>query len=340
MFESKRFFWITAMLVLGVTGCKQDAAVQAEKAAATEAAPTAGDKTAERPSGPVATVNGVPIDSAAFWAQIEKITQGGSRTIPEDRLQKIREGILARLIEEELISQEIRKQEIQVTDAELDQEFLKYKARFKGEEQFEQYLKHGKTTIDEIRKRLQSSLALTKLLAKMGKLDVSEEDVAKAYETGIKMYTDPAQVHAMHILVKVAEDAPAEQVTAAKRKIDDASARLRKGLEFADIAREVSDDMMTKEKGGDLGFFRRGQMVPQFEEAAFALKAGEMTKEPVRSRFGFHIIKVIERKEERVKPMSEVSDQIRDSLRNRAVFKGRREVVEQLKTAAKIDMHI
>jgi peptidyl-prolyl cis-trans isomerase C len=343
-----RTLGILAVLAVGlflfsVSGCK-DCGGEKPAAVADSVQPAPGPTNAPaanaRITGPVAKVNGTEIPSTEFYTELDKITQGGARNIPDDRLKKIRENILNRLIEEELLKQEVKKQAVEVTEQELTVEFDKYKARFKTEDQFQNYLTHGKTTVEDIKARLRQSAALTKLLTKLGKLDVTDDEVKKAYETGIKMYTEPEQVHAQHVLIKVAESAAADQVAAANKKATEALKRIQKGEDFALVAKDVSDDAMSKEKGGDLGFFRRGVMVPKFEDAAFQLKPGELSKDPVRSPFGFHVVKVLERKEERVKPFDEVKDQIADSLRNRNTFKARRELVDKLKVEAKIEKFI
>ena len=321
-------------LVAAFAACKKPAETPAPAGTPTQPAAQA---PAAAPTGPVARVNGIDVAGSAFQAEVDKITQGGARNIPDDRMAKIRENVLNRLVEEELLRQEFKKQAVEITDAEITVEFDKYKARFKTDEQFQNYLTHGKTTIDEIKNRVKDTLSLTRLLTKLGKLEVGEEEVKKAYDTGIKMYTEPEQVHAVHILVKAAESAPAADIETARKKALDAIARLAKGDDFGALAKELSDDAMSREKGGDLGFFRKGIMVPKFEEAAFAMKPGEYTKEPVRSPFGFHVIKVLEHKAERVKPFDEVKDQIVESLKNRNMFKARRELVDQLKAAAKIE---
>ncbi len=325
---------ITVSVLLAMLACKKEPAAPATATPAPAAVPAA---EGGRLTGPVVKVNGAPIDSALFYGELDKITQGGARAIPEDRLKKIQENILNRLVEEELLAQEVKKQGVEVTDTDLDAEFAKYKARFKSEEQFQNYLTHGKTTIVEIRNRLKSSLALTKLLEKLGRLDVADDEVRKSYESGIKLYTEAEQVHAQHILVKVAENAPEDKAEAARKKAAEALKKVKAGADFGAVAKEATDDAMTREKGGDLGFFRKGVMVPKFEEAAFALKPGEVSKDPVRTPFGWHVIKVIEKKEERVKPFDEVKEQIKDSLRNRNTFKARRELVEKLKAEATIE---
>lgn len=332
-------FLLAALLAVPVACKRQAPAADAAAPAAAAAAPAAAAEASKIPD-PVATVNGKAIPAAAFSGELDKITQGGARAIPDDRLKKIQENILNRLVEEELLAQEVVAQGVVVAESELDAEFAKYKGRFKSDEQFNNYLTHGKTSVDEIRSRLRVSLSLSKLLEKLGKLNVGDDEVKKAYESGIKLYTEPEQVQAVHVLIKVAENAPQDKVDAAKKRAAEALKKIKGGADFGAVAKEYSDDAMTKEKGGDLGFFRKGVMVPKFEEAAFALKAGEVTKEPVRTPFGFHVIKVLEKKDERVKPFDEVKDQITESLRNRNTFKARRELVESLKAKAKLEIFL
>jgi|GEM_PF-358542 len=320
-----------SILITMVFACKKDEEKKAEPILP-DAQP--GEKNI---TGPIAKVNGTPIDATLFYKELDKRTQGGKRAIPEDRLARIKQDLLERLIDEELIRQEAERLGIVVTKEESEAEFAKFRGRFKTEEQFQNYLKYGKTTVEEIRKRLDSTLALNKLLEKLGKLSITEEELRKAYESGIRAYTEPEQVHAMHILIKVAENAPQNEVEAARKKALDILAKLKKGADFQELAKQYSDDPGSKDKGGDLGFFRRNMMTPKFEEAAFALKPGEITKEPVRTPYGFHIIKVVERKEERVKPFEEVRAQIHDSLRNRQMYKARSELIKQLREKATIE---
>jgi len=330
------FLTVLVASLVASFGCRKAGGPATGSDAAVANAPAA----EERITGPVVKVNGTAIDSAVFYQELEKITQGGARNIPADRIQKIRANILNRLIEEELLRQEVAKQQVSMTPEEITAEFDKYRARFKTEEQFNDYLKHGKTTVDDIKTRLGQNGAIAKLLTKAGNLTATEEDAKKTYESSLKMYTEPEQVHALHILIKVPENAPADQVDAARKKIGEAAAKVAAGADFAEVAKEMSEDAMSKEKGGDLGFFRRGVMVPKFEEAAFAMAAGQVSREPVRSPFGFHLIKVLEKKAERVKPFDEVKTQIQDSLMNRNLFKARRDMVEGLKKAAKIEKFI
>lgn len=302
-----------------------------------ETAPQGGVVVAPVVPDHVAVVNGVKVPRSLFDEEVAKVTQNGLRKIPEDRLLKVKDGIVNRLIEEELLSQSVKSNGIVVTPEEIEAQFQEYKSRFKGDEQFENYLKHGKITVDVIKERLARTYSMTKLLEKLGKINITEEEIRNAYTAGIKMFTDPEQVRAAHILVRLAENADAETEKAARAKIDQALARLKKGEDFGEVAKSMSEDATTAPKAGDLGFFRAGTMVPAFEKAAFALEPGKYTKEAVRTPFGLHIIIVYEKKAERVKPFEEVQDKITLSLKNKAIFKARRELVRDLRAAAKIE---
>lgn len=141
-------------------------------------------------------------------------------------------------------------------------------------------------------------------------VEVTEEEVATFYEENKdSRFTQPHEVSARHILIKFDAGASDEEKAEAKTQIEAVQKRLADGEDFAAVATEVSQDVGSAQKGGDLGFFGKGRMVPQFEEAAFALEPGE-TSEIVESPFGFHVIKVEEIREERVKPVEEVRDEI------------------------------
>lgn len=137
--------------------------------------------------------------------------------------------------------------------------------------------------------------------------DEGKSAVATEYEAKKFRFEKPKRVRARHILVKVAEDAPAEEVEAAEKKLLDARKQLEEGADFAELAKQISDDEGTKEKGGDLGFFGPGAMAKPFEEAAMALAPGALS-DVVRTRFGLHLIRVEEVQEAEKKSLEEVDD--------------------------------
>ena len=135
---------------------------------------------------------------------------------------------------------------------------------------------------------------------------ITDEQVRAYYDENPTLYST-TQIHASHILVK--DEATAREILAEVRAHPD---------KFADVAREKSSDTLSAKKGGDLGTFGAGRMVPEFEKAAFALKAGEIS-DVVKTQYGYHIIMVTERKEGEPKPFDQVKEQIRATLRNRGL---------------------
>jgi len=142
---------------------------------------------------------------------------------------------------------------------------------------------------------------------------IERADVEAAYAARRAEFEQPEQVHARHILIKVDEGRDA---AAARQQMTAIRARLARGESFEALAAELSEDPGSKARGGDLGRFGRGQMVPQFEEAAFGARVGEIVG-PVETSFGLHLIEVLERTPGRTQPLAEVEGQLRAELAGR-----------------------
>ena len=147
----------------------------------------------------------------------------------------------------------------------------------------------------------------------LNKSSPSDEEIKKYYERNLSKYKEPEKVKARHILIKVDQNARDEDKKKAEEKAKGILARVKKSEDFAKLAKELSEDTGSKENGGDLGFFARGRMAKDFEEVAFKLKPGEIS-DLVKTRYGYHIIKTEEKKEEHQKPLDEVKSMIKDSL--------------------------
>jgi peptidyl-prolyl cis-trans isomerase D len=139
--------------------------------------------------------------------------------------------------------------------------------------------------------------------------------------------THPEQVRARHILIAVASDATAAQKAAAKAKADDLLKQIKGGADFAKLAKQFSDDPATKNSGGDLGYFGQAEMVKPFADAAFRMKAGEMTV--VQTQFGYHVIQVEDHKLAHVETLEEARPQIIETLRHRAGAEQAHQAIDQ-----------
>lgn len=160
---------------------------------------------------------------------------------------------------------------------------------------------------------------------------VAEADVEKYYTEHAQEFETPRQVRASHLLVSVPQTGGSEAEDKARAKVADVIKRVKAGEDFGKLATEVSEDPGSKTKGGELGWVKKGEMVPQFEEALFQLKQGELTAEPVRTPFGYHAIKVLEVKAESRKPLREVAPSIRERLAGEAADKAARAKADEVK---------
>lgn len=146
------------------------------------------------------------------------------------------------------------------------------------------------------------------------KVSVLESEIKEYYEMDPEQFYETKKVKVRHILLKLGKEASVEKEQEIRAKADNILEQLNKGSSFEKLAEKHSEDTASARKGGDLGFFKKGDMVKPFEEAAFKLKPGE-TSSPVRTKYGFHIIRVEEVKEERTKPFEEVKESIEKDLR-------------------------
>jgi peptidyl-prolyl cis-trans isomerase C len=174
-------------------------------------------------------------------------------------------------------------------------------------------------------------LLMEGVLQSAGKQALTDEAMHQVYDEAVKQISDEKEVHARHILFR----APAGDDKAAKDAEDKVKAvivRLKKGEDFAKVAGEVTEDPSGKANGGDLGYFTKEQMVPEFSDAAFKLEAGQIS-EPVKTQFGWHVIKV---EEKRTKPAPKFED-VKPQIENFVTRKAQAELVTKLRADAKIE---
>ncbi|NLS45044.1 MAG: foldase [Firmicutes bacterium] len=203
--------------------------------------------------------------------------------------------MLAVLLREELVRQAAERYNIVITDEDIEAEKNSLINQFGSVSGFENALKQYGMSMDDFAEQIRDSLLLEGIATK--DVVIEEEELKTYYDENKDKYIEPEQVKARHILVEDEDTAKA------------ILKRLEKGEDFAEIAKEESTDSGTKNKGGNLGFFGRGVMDESFEEAAFSLSIGE-TGPPVKSQFGYHIIRVEDKRPERLPSFEEVRDDI------------------------------
>ncbi len=293
-----------------------------------------------RGTGPVARVNGVDIGRAGFDRQMDRTEarfKRAGRDISPALESRLKENLIRKLVDEELIEQKAKAEGITVSAAELEEKFSEHKNRFGNDKAFESFLKRTSQSIEDIKSDLSKNLVREKLFAKLSSTEEPTEAAAKEYfEKNQNKYTQREQVKASHILFKVAKTATPEEKAKKLKAAEDVLKQAKGGADFAELAKQHSEGPTAK-RGGDLGKFSRGRMVPPFEEAAFKAKVGEIIG-PVETQFGYHVIKVFEKTEERQRSYDEVKDSILTSLQARSKSRATREVLTALKKDAKIEV--
>lgn len=239
-------------------------------------------------------------------------------------LQIKKEELLETLIAEELINQEVKKMGIKHDEDKINEMYQGYLEGLTKEDK--KYYEENNVDEEFVKSRIITELNIQKMIDKISKeaeLD-NEEKLNEIY----KDY--PVQVKASHILVKEEDLA------------NDILQKIKNGEDFAKLAKEYSTDPGSKDKGGDLGYFPRGVMVPEFEKAAFDLKVGEIS-EPVKSKFGYHIIKVediktIQKLEAEGMPKEQLEAQ-KQAIKNMIKYEKFREKIDNLKEKAIIEKY-
>ncbi|MBK5298403.1 MAG: peptidylprolyl isomerase [Vicinamibacteria bacterium] len=208
------------------------------------------------------------------------------------------------------------------------------------EANFKAALQAQQVTEAKLRDDARIDLLVSKLLDQEvnQKVLVKPSDIAAFYEKNPERFQQGETLRASHILVVVPADANAQARAALRARADAALKAAKAGQDFAKLARQYSQDS-SAQRGGDLGFFPKGQMVPAFDQAAFALAPGQVS-DLVETQFGYHIIKAIEKRPARIVPFVEVAGQIQQFLEQEQRQEKSKALVDQLKAKGKVQIFV
>lgn len=346
----KMFIIAGALAVAGVTGCdsgtpapKSDAPKEEAKAKTGDAEDKkedakTGDEKVELPieaKGPVARVNGEEIPAAEFNKEVKRLARMAA-SLPPAAIDKFKTNTIDRLVDQKIVEAELSKTKFEATDAEIQEELDRFKAKMGGPEGVERFFSQAGITEEELKSDIGRSIVLKKYLRDNYGVGVEDKEAKEYYEQNLKRFTQEEQVKASHILIKVEKNASKEVLEEKKKKAKEIYKQAKAdGADFAALAKEHSEGP-TGPRGGDLGFFSRKRMVPAFSEAAFKTKPGNITG-PVKTEFGYHVIKVTDHKPEKVSSFDEVKSDIVENLERTEMRDGMEKLIKKLKAEAKIE---
>lgn len=288
----------------------------------------------------IADCNGDTIPKAEFESAVRSVEQRAGGAVPPEKRDEVYRGVLDDLVAYRLLKQEVKQRQLAVADVEVDQRIAAFKQQAGSEANFREMLRVQQITEAKLREDARTDLLVAKLLDQEvnQKVLVKPTDIATFYEKNPDRFQQGETMRASHILVVLPAGADDKTRAALRTRAEAALKAAKAGQDFARLARQYSQDSSAR-NGGDLGFFPRGQMVPAFDQAAFALAPGQVS-DLVQTEFGYHIIKAGEKRPARVVPFVEAAAQIQEFLEQQQRQEKGKALVDQLKAKGKVQIFI
>jgi len=267
---------------------------------------------------------------------VPQIQQEMARQGMQPERDAVIQASMQRVVDSKLLAQEARRREMQPNKERVEAAMAQIEQQAGGREKLDQALSQFGMTYAMLQTSVDESDLVQVFIETTiePKIVVTAEDVEKYYNENPQMFQRPEQVHARHILTKAGADATAETKATARAKAESARQRALAGEDFAALATELSEGPSAPQ-GGDLGFFSRQQMVAPFADAAFALEVGQIS-EIVETQFGYHVIKVEEKRPASTMSLDEVRQPLEQMLRQNQGGEATSKVLEELAEKATV----
>ncbi len=295
----------------------------------------------------VAKVNGTEISGKSFdrsyAAAVQQFANIGWNESNSEQMADLKNKVLDRLINLELLYQQSEKKEIAIDDKVIEEQYAMFVKQFDQKEDFLDFLGKNNFTEEEFKQDFKKKMRISKLQKALyaefnESVVVTDNDAREFYEKNIDGFKIPERIRASHILISVEKDADAATREEARAKIEEIQKQIKEGKDFAELAKTYSSCPSGKE-GGDLGFWSRGQMVPPFDDAAFKLQPGEVS-DIVETEYGYHLIKLTDRNEGGTLNFEDVKARIKDGLRQQKIDSKFEQYMETVRSNAKIERNL
>jgi peptidyl-prolyl cis-trans isomerase C len=286
----------------------------------------------------LARVNGEDVKKADLDRLVKNMEMSANQPIPADRRDEVLRKALDQLVTYTVLTQETRARKVTVTDAEIDGNLKQMQSQFPNTQEFNKALAARGMTLEKLRSDARIDMSINKMLeAEVSTTPAPTDAQAREfYDKNPDKFKQDEAIRASHILIPADEKADEATKKKARAEADEVLKELKAGGDFAELAKKHSKDSSAAQ-GGDLNFFPKGQMVPAFDQAAWALKPGEIS-DVVTTPFGYHIIKVTDRRPASTVPFETVSPRIKEYLGQQQKQERAQAFIASLKQKAKIEV--
>jgi parvulin-like peptidyl-prolyl isomerase len=259
-----------------------------------------------------------------------------------ERIQEVFRKVLDRIIEEKLIEQEARKSGIKVTSKEIEVAVEEVKQKNKiNQEGLEKALAIGGLTLEAFKKDLEKRILRTKFVHSAVKVEqkAGEKELIEFFQKNVNQYRVNESYRPAHILFLIPQEATPEQIRGIRKKSQKVLERIKEGADFAKMAMAYSEDPSSRKEGGDLGYFRRGELLPALEKEAMNLQVGEVSG-LIRAELGLHILKLLDRKGGEPPPFEEIKEKVQADYYDKEMEKAFQQFLGKLKEKSVIEIKL
>lgn len=293
----------------------------------------------------VAVVNQevIMLSDVERWSRsFQEEIQTEDRLERRERIQEVFRRVLEKLIEEKLIDQEAKKSGIKVTSKEIEgaiEELRRQNAV--DQENFEKLLAAEGLTLEAFKKEIGKRILRTKLIQGEVKVEskAGEKELRDFYQKNMDWYRVHESYRTSHILFLVPKEATRDQIREIRKKCQKVLEKIRGGEDFGEMAFLYSEDTVSRKDRGDLGYFKRGELLPALEREAIQLRVGEVSG-VIRTEFGFHLIKLLDRKGGEPPPFEEIKEKVQEDYYGKEMEKAFQQFLSKLKEKSIIEIKL
>ena len=277
------------------------------------------------------------------WSRpFQQEIQAEDRLERRERIQEVFRKVLDRIIEEKLIEQEAKKSGIKVTSKEIDVAVEEVKQKHKiNQEELEKALAAEGLTLEVFKKDLEKRILRTKFVNSAVKVEQKsgEKELIEFFQKNVNQYRVNESYRPAHILFLILQEATPEQIRGIRKKSQKILERIKEGADFAKMAMEYSEDTSSRKEGGDLGHFKKGELLPALEKEAMRLQVGEVSG-LIRTELGFHILKLLDRKGGEPPPFEEIKEKVQVDYYEKELEKAFQQFLSKLKEKSVIEIKL